>query len=316
MSESKKNDILIIEDSPSTTHLLTEFLNNLGYQNIHSCETGQSGIDVFKELVRSNKIPIVFLDYQLPDMNALAVMTQIIIEFSGTKVILETAAERSDEGVKEVIRLGAYQYLEKPIRYESLKNIIQILEQESSFLEKESKMVEILKKTEEKLQQQIDYLLRSSTRISIERLSQYTGSKQEQILPYLKKLESEGRIISLADLKEISCSMCDSVKVTPIFSCPSCNSSNFKHGKLIEHFKCGNVSIENTYTNNTCPKCHKEIRTIGVDYKIMDNYYICNDCENKFAELSQKFLCLKCNNAFDLNQGKWITSSSYKAMKL
>ncbi|MDE1727671.1 MAG: hypothetical protein KGI02_00120 [Thaumarchaeota archaeon] len=60
----------------------------------------------------------------------------------------------------------------------------------------------------------------------------------------------------------------------------------------MEHFKCGNVSVENSYKENKYPKCHKEIKILGVDYKTMDNYYICNDCEDKFSDPSQDFFCV------------------------
>ena len=44
MSDSKKDTILIIEDSKATAILLKEFLKNMGYEDIITSEDGKSGI--------------------------------------------------------------------------------------------------------------------------------------------------------------------------------------------------------------------------------------------------------------------------------
>ena len=303
---SSQKSILIIEDSLAVATLIQDFLKKLGYQNVHICDSGRTGIQVFEELLKSDKSPIVLLDYSLPDMNADAVMSEIFAMRPDAKVIIESANEKTDETIKNALRYGAYEYLEKPIRFENLKNTMLILEEEDRILE--NKPPETKK--------QIGSLLNSSVQISLARISEYCNMKKKDVLEHLKQLESDRKIVRLDDIKEISCNMCGSVKIGQTFHCPSCNSSNFKHGKLIEHFKCGNVSLEESYKNNTCPKCRKEIRTIGVDYKVLENYYVCNDCDDKFAEPSQEYLCLHCNNRFKLDQAKWITSEGFRAIDL
>lgn len=133
---------------------------------------------------------------------------------------------------------------------------------------------------------------------------------------YLKQLESEHKVVRIEKLKEISCNQCGSVRIAQNFHCPACHSSNFKQGKLIEHFKCGNVSIDESYKNNICPKYSKEIKIIGVDYKAIENYYLCNDCNEKFLEPAQDFICVKCNNRFTLEKARWTTSDGFKPVNL
>lgn len=307
MTESTKTkNILIIEDSLAISTLIQDFLKKLGYQNIHLSKTGKGGIDVFKDLVNSNKSPIVLLDYSLPDMPGNEVMDAILDIKPDTKVIIESASEKTDEAIKNLLRQGAYEYLEKPIHFENLKNTMKILEDEDRIFEN----------TSTDTQNQIGPLLNSSVRISLARISEYCKIKKEDALAYLKDMESKGKVISLGDIKEISCDQCGSVKIGQTFHCPSCNGTNFKQGKLLEHFKCGNVSLEETYKDNTCPKCHKEIKTIGVDYKSMENHYICNDCGDKFAELASTYICLRCNNKFKVENAKWTTSEGFKAVAL
>ncbi|MGI0021419.1 MAG: response regulator, partial [Nitrososphaeraceae archaeon] len=261
VSISQKKSILIIEDSLAVATLIQDFLKKLGYQDVHLCDSGRTGIQVFEELAKSGKLPIVLLDYSLPDMNADAVMSEIFALRPDTKVIIESANEKSDETIKNVLRYGAYEYIEKPIRFDNLKNTMQILEEEDKILDNKP----------QDSNKQIGSLLNSSVQISLARISEYCNMKKEEALEYLNQLESDRKVVRLENIKEISCSTCSSVKVGQTFHCPSCNSSNFKHGKLIEHFKCGNVTLEESYKNNICPKCHKEIKTIGVDYKVLEN---------------------------------------------
>jgi response regulator of citrate/malate metabolism len=302
----QKKNILIIEDSIAVAGLIQDFLKKLNYQNIEICNSGRSGIQVFEELVKANKIPVVILDYSLPDMNADDIMSEIFKINPDTKIIIETANERTDESIKNVFRHGAYQFIEKPIRFENIKSTMEILEEEDKILEN-------VPAGDNK---EIDSLLITSTRISLARVSEYTGKKKEEVLECFKKLKDEGKVVSIESIKEVSCNMCDSVKIGQNFSCPSCNKTNFKQGKLIEHFKCGNVSVEDSYKNNICPKCHKEIKIIGVDYKTIDNYYICSDCGEKFPEPTIEYVCIRCRNKFKLDQAKWITSEGFRSTNL
>jgi len=94
MAHQPKNSVLIIEDSKAIGLLLTEFLEKLNYHDIHKAENGSTGIAIFLELVnKNNETPIVFLDYNLPDMNAFSVFSQILKVRPDVKVIIETVME-------------------------------------------------------------------------------------------------------------------------------------------------------------------------------------------------------------------------------
>ncbi|HSD04711.1 MAG TPA: response regulator [Nitrosopumilaceae archaeon] len=131
-ANTHKRDIIIIEDSLTVATLLRDFLHKLGYQNIHICENGATGIRIFDEFVKVGKSPLVFLDYGLPDMEGGEVMKEILSISPDTKIILETASEKTEESIKDAIRHGAYNYLGKPIRFEDVKNIIDTFEKEDT----------------------------------------------------------------------------------------------------------------------------------------------------------------------------------------
>jgi len=311
-----KPPVLIVEDSTAVTMLLKSFLEKLDYRDIHTSDNGYSAIKEFKKLVKANTPPIVLLDYQLPDMDCRSVLTQILDVQPTARVILETATEKEDEGVKELIRLGIYQYLEKPIRFDSIKDAFETIEKEDFFFQKESEQLQMLENAEEEVKtkviDRVDFILNSSKQVSLSLIEQMIGFSDETIRLHLNELEREGKIVNLGEKKEIACNKCSSVKTTQIFSCPSCNSSHFRLGKLIEHYNCGNVSEERTYENDKCPSCNKEIKALGVDYRVMPNHYICNNCSDAFSELTSEYLCLKCENKFNLEDVHWQSSCNYK----
>ena len=311
-----KPPVLIVEDSPAVTMLLKSFLEKLEYRNIHTSDNGYTAIKEFKKLVKANTPPIVLLDFMLPDMDCRSVLTQILDIQPTARVILETATEKEDEGVKDLIRLGIYQYLEKPIRFESLKNSFDTIEKEDFFFQKESEQLQMLENAEDEVKtkviDRVDFILNSSKQVSLSLIEQMIGFSDETIRLHLNELEKEGKIVNLGEKKEIACNKCNSVKTTQVFSCPSCNSSHFRLGKLIEHYNCGNVSEERTYQNDTCPSCNKEIMALGVDYRVMPNHYICNNCSDAFSELSSEYLCLKCENKFSFKDVNWQSSCNYK----
>ena len=315
-----KDDVLIVEDSPAIGMLLKNYLEKLGYTRIHIYINGSTAIEAFKELVTLGKHPIILLDYMLPDMDARSILTQMLEVQPNARVVLETATEKDDEGIKELIRLGVYQYLEKPIRFENLKSIFETIEKEDSFFQNESEQVKLLneniKKSQINLYDHIDFILKSTKQISLNFIEQLIGFSDESIILHLNELEKQGKIITLGDKKEIACNQCDSVKTTQIFYCPSCKNSNFRLGKLVEHYDCGNISEESTYKNDKCPNCDKEIKALGVDYRLMQNHYICNNCSEFFPEISTYYLCLKCENKFKLEEGRWKTSKNYKVVNM
>jgi len=305
MTQLTDRKILVIDDSPAIGIFFRDFLKKLGFDKIHCCENGKIGIEAFEEIVGTGETPIVFLDYNLPDMNAYSVMTQLLNIRPDVKVIIATAREKHENEIKEVIAQGAYQYLPKPLRLENVKEIMDILQKEEEYTD--SMQTDDTKKS-------VEFLIRSSSQTSLTRISQYIGKTKEEALSLIQKLKSEKKIIQLDDLREIACPDCGLVRISQVYHCPSCQGSNFKQEKLIEHYDCGNVSPEKSYENDLCPKCRKEIKVLGVDYKVMENFYVCNDCKEKFTEVSTDFLCLRCNNKFLLDKAKWETSPGYRGI--
>ncbi|MBI5698250.1 MAG: response regulator [Thaumarchaeota archaeon] len=224
MSSLEEKDVLIIEDSPAVGILLKEFLNRLGLKKIHHCQSGKTGIELFEEMVKSGKMPLVFLDYNLPDMTAFSIMSQLLALRPDVKVIIETAREKSEESIKDVIAQGAYQYLPKPIRLEKLKEIIDTLKTEETQI------------FDENISESLERLASGSTQISLLRIQQHLNKDEQNIMPQINRLISDKKLVQINDIKEVSCPKCGSVRVTQTFHCPKCKGTNFKQDKIIEHY--------------------------------------------------------------------------------
>lgn len=303
MSSVEEKDVLIIEDSPAVGILLREFLTKLGLKKIRHCQNGKTGIEMFKEMVDSGSVPLVFLDYNLPDMTAYSIMSQMLSIRPDVKVVIETAREKSEEQIKDVIAQGAYQYLGKPIRLEKLREIIDTLR------------IEEIQAIDADGIENIEEIISNSTQISLLRVMQYMDKPEEVIQPLINKMIADKKIVKINDIKEVSCPRCGTIRVAQTFHCPKCKGTNFKQDKIIEHYKCGNVSPAQTYVEDKCPKCHELIKIFGVDYRVQENFYICNDCGDVFAEIVTKYLCLKCGDKFALENAKIVSSPGYSYLR-
>ena len=97
----------IVDDDPFWTAMLTQILKDLGYSNIVSFDNGS---DCLKNLHLNPRL--VFLDYQMEDMNGLEVLQKIKDYFPGIGVVFCTAHE--DLGVAvTAMKHGSFEYLLK-----------------------------------------------------------------------------------------------------------------------------------------------------------------------------------------------------------
>jgi len=123
-------DVLIIEDSVATAGVISDYLRQLDYQRIHICNDGEGGINKFLELSSSNRSPLVFLDYYLPDIDAVTVFEKLIDARPKAKIIVETVGGKYDEGINYLLQQGAYHFLPKPFSFDDLKQTMSKFETE------------------------------------------------------------------------------------------------------------------------------------------------------------------------------------------
>src|SRR5215470_1042564 len=99
--------ILIIDDDQSLLESYTVLLED-EFQ-VSTAESGERGL----ELLRHEDVHLVLLDVRLPDMSGIEVLRRIKALDENVDVIMITAVKDVRVAV-EAIKLGAYDYLEKP----------------------------------------------------------------------------------------------------------------------------------------------------------------------------------------------------------
>jgi two-component system, NtrC family, response regulator AtoC len=111
--------ILIVDDQESIRHFIAKALADEGYQ-VSTASEGKAALKV----VEKEPPDLVLLDLRLPDMHGLDVLRDIKAVYPELAVIIMTAFGDVDSAVK-AMKLGAFDYINKPINLEQLSIIIQ-----------------------------------------------------------------------------------------------------------------------------------------------------------------------------------------------
>ncbi len=113
---SKK--ILIIDDDMDLCTLLGKFLSKNGYE-VDMAYSGNKGIAKFAE----GKFDLVICDYRLGDMEGINVLTALRKENPSAKVLMITGYSDIKTAV-EVIKMGAYDYIVKPLIPDEVLSVV------------------------------------------------------------------------------------------------------------------------------------------------------------------------------------------------
>lgn len=102
--------ILIIDDDPVIVDVIKHMLEEEGHQ-VDSAHTGQNGLELFKR----SPYDVVLTDLRLGEMSGIEVLRQLKEINPHTAVIILTGFASTETAV-EAVRLGANDYLTKPVR--------------------------------------------------------------------------------------------------------------------------------------------------------------------------------------------------------
>ena len=124
----RKPSLLIVEDDELLALAFAEFLRGTHCQ-IELAHTGQQALEHLSRLIPD----IILLDLGLPDMHGLEILADIQRKQIGSKVIIITSENSADSAV-EAMRLGAHDYMLKPLDQPRLMvtitNLLQRLQME------------------------------------------------------------------------------------------------------------------------------------------------------------------------------------------
>ena len=110
--------VLTIDDDDMIRSLFSDILEEEGYE-VLSAATGAEG----EALLRQKPVDIILLDLRLPDVDGLAILRKVKQQDLNVHVIMLTAYSDVPTAV-EAMKLGAYDYIDKPSDASKLKLVI------------------------------------------------------------------------------------------------------------------------------------------------------------------------------------------------
>ncbi len=110
--------IMVIDDEAEICNILKEFLEGLGYQ-VLTANSGPEGL----KLISQNVVDVLILDLNMPGMHGLDVLKKVKYSYPDISVIILTGFPSIDTAV-ESMKLGAYDYLMKPIDFKRLEVVL------------------------------------------------------------------------------------------------------------------------------------------------------------------------------------------------
>jgi DNA-binding NtrC family response regulator len=119
--------VLLVDDEPMSRHGVSFFLRMAMGCEVVECEDGTQALQLF----RDNPFPLVISDIRMPQMDGLELLREIRRLPGGTEtaVILMTGFADVDSAVT-ALREGAYDYLYKPVKSETLAAVLAKLQEE------------------------------------------------------------------------------------------------------------------------------------------------------------------------------------------
>ena len=136
MKKSKRK-ILVVDDEQNIRKLLQIFLTEEGY-NVEVADNGESGL----EAVRNHIFDLVITDLKMPKLSGFDLLKGIK-EISPDTIVVIITAFGTTESAVEAMKLGAFDYIQKPFKIDDIRLIVKNALDKHSLQEELS----ILKKT-------------------------------------------------------------------------------------------------------------------------------------------------------------------------
>lgn len=111
--------ILIVDDEKLVRWALTQKCAEYGYQTSEA-ESGEAAL----KTIQSDSADLILLDVHLPDLSGIEVLEKLKQAGETRSIIMMTADPQLDD-VKAALRLGAYDFISKPINFEELDVTLQ-----------------------------------------------------------------------------------------------------------------------------------------------------------------------------------------------
>lgn len=118
--------ILVVDDEENARLGLSKLLSNEGF--LVDCVS--NGFEALNYL-RQQEVNLIVTDINMPEMNGITFLKELNKNFPSSNVIMITA-HGGVESYIEAMNLGAFEYINKPVKIEELKSILRKIFRETS----------------------------------------------------------------------------------------------------------------------------------------------------------------------------------------
>ena len=118
--------ICIVDDEPAILNTLSSILEDEGYQ-VTIAKTGEEALNV----IQREPPDVVLLNIWMPELDGLEVLKRVRGQFPNMMIIM-MSGHGSVETVVKAMKLGAYDYLEKPLDLERVPMLVRNAIREST----------------------------------------------------------------------------------------------------------------------------------------------------------------------------------------
>ena len=122
-------EVLIIDDEKSIRETLGPFLQEQGHR-VRLASSGEEGLWLLEE----QPAELVITDLKMPGLSGIEVLGRVRERWPGVEVVLVTGYGTMDDAVA-ALRLGAYDFLIKPVRLARLELLIRHCEERLATVE-------------------------------------------------------------------------------------------------------------------------------------------------------------------------------------
>jgi len=110
--------ILIVDDEENIRLLLDSYLSDLGFETMLA-KNGNDVLDSIKQI----KPDMVFLDIKLPGIDGIEVL-KLIKDYDPNISVIMVSGYATEEMAKESLKIGAFDYIKKPLDLEKVSEMI------------------------------------------------------------------------------------------------------------------------------------------------------------------------------------------------
>lgn len=150
MTEQPKNDttdmseididLLIVDDESDFRESACRYMKRIGFR-VDEAEDGEEALNI----TTNKKFDVVILDIHMPGMNGIEVLKRLEERESPPKVIMLTGGGTIENAV-DSIKLGAYDFLTKPVRLDDLARLAQRACQTQQLEKENTQLKEVIRR--------------------------------------------------------------------------------------------------------------------------------------------------------------------------